>query len=244
MKHTIYPLHLGDLTLDRSYNTYMQHAGELVTEALIGWLILGGPKPVLVDSGAPDAAYCAAHQRPIQRGPSQTLEAALRQRGLGCEEIGLVVLSHLHWDHAGGLVPLGHAETWVQREELRCAIAPIRSQIRGYDAPEGGSGRIPFWLGPRFKVIEGDLQIWPGLSLVLTPGHSDGSQTVLVDTARGRVALAGDNVPLFENWQSKIPNAIHSDLKAAYRSLERLAALDAMILPSHDPRLLDEDHYG
>ena len=109
-------------------------------------------------------------------------------------------------------------------------------------------GRLPPWvqiLG-RYVALEGDSAIMPGLSTIMLPGHTSGSQGVLVDTAAGQYLLPGDLVPLQENWPgdgTRIPNGNHTDLYACERSFRRLATLGAHVLPSHDPRVFDHAEF-
>jgi glyoxylase-like metal-dependent hydrolase (beta-lactamase superfamily II) len=97
------------------------------------------------------------------------------------------------------------------------------------------------------EVLEGDVEIVPGVRALLLPGHTAGSQGVLVNTAEGEFLIAGDLVPLYENWPGTegqaIPNGNHTDLRAYAASFKRLAALKATILPAHEPRVFDFKQY-
>lgn len=243
-QYRVVPVCLGHLTIDMSYNTYMCHAGILIREPLIAFLVLGGPWPVLIDTGAPDLDYCSIHQRPIDRKSTEELHAAVAAHGVDLQEIQVLIMTHLHWDHAGGLRLLPHLRPWVQTSELQFAAAPVASQSRGYDTKAHTRGSTPFWQGPKYREVSGDCEVLPGLRLMLTPGHTAGTQAVLVDTVLGRLALAGDTVPLYANWEQGVPNTIHSDLAACYRSMERLAREADVILPGHDPRVFDRSSYG
>lgn len=235
---------MGWLEIDRSYNTYLQHAGERLTQPILMFVVEGRGHRILVDTGSPDEEYCRQHQRTIRRGAGEEPRAALKAAGFEPESIDIVVLTHLHWDHAGnvGLVPdVPHI---VQREELRYAVAPLPAHIRGYDAPQGREPHVPFWMGPRYQPVDGDLALLAdGVSLLHTPGHSPGSQTVLVTTARGTLALAGDTVPLLENWERNLPNTIHVGLPEYYQSLARIRAAADQVLPGHEERVLDTARY-
>ena len=79
------------------------------------------------------------------------------------------------------------------------------------------------------------------------PGHTGGSQGVLVDTTDGPYLLPGDLVPLYDNWPldggPPVPNGNHTDLYAYDRSFRRVAGLGATVLPSHDMRVLEHEAY-
>lgn len=241
--YKVRPLRLGSLDIDKSYNTYMKNAGEEITQPILAYLVSGGGKNYLVDTGAPDEDYCTRYQRPIRREASETLLGQLDANGLRPEHLDGAILTHLHWDHAGNVKDLGAVTHYVQAEELRYAIAPMPIHSRGYDAPQHREPHVPFWIGPHYEVLDGATELAPGLSVVPTPGHSPGSQTVLVQTSGGVAALTGDTVPLYENWETNTPNTIHTELRAYYQSLSFIRTSCDYILPGHDERVLDRTEY-
>ncbi len=111
-------------------------------------------------------------------------------------------------------------------------------------------GSIPLWLEtyPQFHIIRGDHRIAPGISTVHLPGHSPGFQGVCVETADGPYVIAGDCVPLFENWDGKkyekrIPPGVHNDLAECYRSYEKLEEIGVKVLPGHEMRIFEKSEY-
>jgi glyoxylase-like metal-dependent hydrolase (beta-lactamase superfamily II) len=105
--------------------------------------------------------------------------------------------------------------------------------------------------GMTFEYLDGDAEIVPGVKAILTPGHSPGSQALLVDTAKGLYVIAGDTITHFENMDvpagdSFWPNAIYTDLSEYYGSLDRLRDLrdhGGFILPGHDMLVLEKSIY-
>lgn len=84
--------------------------------------------------------------------------------------------------------------------------------------------------------------------MMLTPGHSPGSQVVLVRTERGLYIIAGDTIPQFENMavsdgEPFWPNGMYVDLREYYESLNGLRALGGFILPGHDMLVLRKKSY-
>ncbi len=92
-------------------------------------------------------------------------------------------------------------------------------------------------------------EIAPGIHVVLTPGHTPGSQCVCVNTEDGIYLIAGDTVNMYENWTGNdlyphIPGGIHVDLadvEASYAKLEQIGFRE--LIPSHDMRVLEHDVY-
>ncbi|MDP6707722.1 MAG: N-acyl homoserine lactonase family protein, partial [Alphaproteobacteria bacterium] len=87
----------------------------------------------------------------------------------------------------------------------------------------------------------GDEELWPGIAVHHIPGHTNGLQSVSVETARGRVLLASDAAHYYESLTDGTPFLTHVDMLQmleGYRRLRRLAPSDAHIVPGHDPEVL------
>ncbi|MFC8502515.1 N-acyl homoserine lactonase family protein [Pedococcus sp. NPDC057267] len=111
-----------------------------------------------------------------------------RQDGVDVDSIDLVVNTHLHYDHCGGNHLFAGTPVHVQRRELEDALGPEEYTIREWvDAP-----------GVEYVPVDGALELLPGIRLVPAPGHTPGSQVVLVDTADGLVVIAGDTAVFFD----------------------------------------------
>ena len=238
MALTGHPLDLGTLTVDKSGLTLRRGLGMKVDAPCLGYLILGGAQPILFDSGpCADPQWGTQHHNPFRRSSEQSLAAALTTHGLAPADIRKVVISHLHWDHCYGNLELPNARFVVQRRELAYAIAPLPC-----DAPiyETQLHPVHFLKAlERFDVIDGDLEIEPGVHCIALPGHTPGLQGALVQTAAGRVMIVSDHCPLFENFDSLIPTGIIHDLEAWYASTRKVRRLANRILPGHDPRVLE-----
>lgn len=107
----------------------------------------------------------------------------LREIGVMPEDIEIVILIHLHWDHASNNGLFKNATFLVQKKELEYASSPLPVHLKGYEAPQ--SGMRPHYLGVKYTVTSGDYEVVPGVSTILTPGHSPGSQCVAVETEKG-----------------------------------------------------------
>lgn len=215
-----------------------------------GWLLVRGDggRKVLVDAGpAESEAWGTQYHNPFTRSQEQRLEQALQKHHTALHEIDTVFLTHLHWDHGYGILKLPHAKVVVQRRELQYAVAPDPSEGKHYET--NIPTQLPYFLSfyHQFSLVEGDLEYEPGLTLLTLPGHSPGSQGVLVSTAEGPYLIAGDLVTYPENWERREPPGICNSVTDVYRSYEKIERLGAVVLAAHDPKvfpqLLGEDPY-
>ena len=198
-----------------------------------GWVLLdAGLHPSLAEDPARRDALFHAHGMtpPVVRA-GHRLDAQLARLGIGFGDIGHVILSHLHYDHAGYLAELTHARISIQRRE----------HDHAFGTP--GLGYLPDdyrALGLNWALHDGDWQAMPGLDLIDTRGHTAGHQSALVTLPRsGAVLLPFDAGDLAENFADEVLPGESCDDAAALAAIRRLNALraehDALMLLFHDP---------
>ena len=163
-------------------------------------LIVDGGRNVLVDVGAGgwhDAKFIRNYEL---ENEDFSFGAALADYNLSTDDITDVVLTHLHFDHAGGWVrkkgvqavpTFGKARTWVQKAQLSWAqeSSPIDK------ASYMGTYLRPLAQWPRLEVIEGEHQITNNVSVIPVHGHTPAMQTVLVRNNGERHFFPSDLVP-------------------------------------------------
>ncbi|NQX36997.1 N-acyl homoserine lactonase family protein [Herbiconiux sp. VKM Ac-2851] len=129
---------------------------------------------ILVDTGLTELHPAAADMDP-QLEP-------LTEQGLDLSRVTAVVNTHLHFDHCGGNHLFAGRPVYVRRRELADARTLEDYTIREWvDAP-----------GVEYVEVDGELELLPGVRLLPAPGHTPGSQIVVVDTPQGPVAIVGD----------------------------------------------------
>jgi len=102
--------------------------------------------------------------------------------------IDIVVNTHLHFDHCGGNHLFPGRPIYVQRRELDDARSQDDYTIREWvEAP-----------GVQYAHVDGELELLPGLRLVPAPGHTPGSQVVVIDTDSRPIVIGGDMAVLFD----------------------------------------------
>lgn len=237
----ITPLDVGTLMVTRSTQIARHGAkfdvGKVVLQPCIVWLLteLETDRHILVDAGpCEDTVWASAYHNQFLRGPEQQLSAVLASQGLRCEDIDTVILTHLHWDHAYGALELPNATLYVQTSELRYAVSPLPYDLKIYENVIGDD--IPYFLKcyKQYAFLDGDCTLADGLEILTLPGHSPGSQGVVVDTPQGKVIIAGDLISVRESWDLRLPGGIFTNMEDCYRSFAKMERYDALVLGSHD----------
>lgn len=215
---------------------------------VISYLIRTENGWILVDTGASDEIHSEKYHYKMTPVEPNHWENLLADFGIRPADIKTVVNTHLHWDHCYNNDQFPNAKIYVQKEELRFAVAPIPSHYGYYESFD--MGLIPAWISsaPRFVLLEGDAEIADGVTLVLLPGHTPGFQGVLVETEAGKYLIAGDCVAKMDNWNKRqfdlpVPSGIHVDLVQYYETLKKMVKMDAVILPGHDMSVFREKVY-
>lgn len=236
MNWTVQVLDTGSSTIEKSIITYLTDAGKPIRVARLMFL-LRGEATVLVDTSVRDQADAEALGENLLRTSRQEPSAALRAAGVAPEDVNLVILSHLHWDHTGNNHLFPNARFLVQRSELAYAYVPGPMFERFFMAPQ--AGMQPRFSKTHFDLLEGDASPLPGLEVLHVPGHTPGSQAVLVHTREGRIAIAGDAIYTYENLDRQIAPGVHCDVDESLRAMRRIKRCSDLILPSHDVAVLE-----
>ena len=231
--------------------TYQRNWDKQRPLPMIMFVITGGDRPIMVDTGTPDAAFVREYfgytfERPESEEPLRQLNAA----GIDPADVRNVVFTHLHWDHCSNVDLFPNARFTVQDEELKYAVSPIPLHRRAY---QHLPGTAPPWLPvlDRLNVISGTVEIVPGVSTVPLPGHTPGSQGVLVQTDEGPYLIAGDCLDSYDNWHwngddgvPHVPSWSFTDVLQCDESFRRIESIGCEPIPSHDMKVLQTRVFG
>jgi glyoxylase-like metal-dependent hydrolase (beta-lactamase superfamily II) len=195
------------------------------------WVVKGRDSTIVVDSGLPP-------DEALRRGitDAKDIEGALREVGVELDAVRMVVLTHLHWDHASNAARFPKATFVAQRAELEWLTSPLLREKtigRFYSDVEVF---LKMADAGRFRLLDGDETVVPGIEALKVGGHTPGSQMVVVDGRNGQSIIAGDAIPMNRNFVERIPTGIHLNLVQAIDAIERTYEIAPLTLfTGHDP---------
>jgi N-acyl homoserine lactone hydrolase len=220
----LWPLLTATHRYDKSISTWQRGHGTQIEAPILAYLIETKHGRILYDVG------CFPMGAP-QMSEEQRLPAHFARLGLTPADIDLVFLSHLHFDHAGGLCEVCGAEVHVHAAELQAAKAKADDAYFVDD----------FTGDYRWKLQTDEYDLVPGVRAINTPGHTAGHMSLLIELPQGRpVILAGDAADLVENIDQEIaPGSLWQGREVlAIESIRKLKALaketDGDLWPNHD----------
>jgi glyoxylase-like metal-dependent hydrolase (beta-lactamase superfamily II) len=169
--------------------------------------------------------------------------AQLKTHGITSRDVRLVVLTHLHTDHAGGLHDFPHSEILVSQREMQLASG-FAGRMRGYL-----NNRFPDWFSPRLVhfdeeplgpfPVSASLTSSGDIRVVPTPGHTPGHVSVAVMANDCLLFLAGDASYTEDLMLRGVVDGVATSDDDARLTLDRIRALTTeervVYLPSHDP---------
>ena len=202
------------------------------------WVIRNEARTIVVDTGF-DRAEGERRGRETTHLPRECLARV----GVDAATVRDVIVTHLHFDHAGTIEDFPAARFHLQEAEMAYATGrfmghpefthPFTAEIVCDMVRAVFKGRVAFH--------DGDAEIAPNVTVHRVGGHSAGLQVVRVLTRRGWLVLASDAAHYYENLDARNPFPIicHlGDMFEAFRKVEALADDRALIVPGHDPLVL------
>ena len=202
------------------------------------WLLKGSNgRRVLVDSGFYRQRLVEQWKAQDFRSPADAVAAA----GVKPEEVTDVIITHAHWDHAGGADLFPKATIWIQRAEYEYYVGQAwqaRNTHGGIDEDDM-LALLKINMQGRLRFVEGDDQEpIPGIRCYTGGKHTWASQYVGVQTSGGTAVFTSDNVYLYENLEKRVPIAQTLDAASNLKAQERIRGLasdPSLIIPGHDP---------
>ncbi len=206
--------------------------------AMMVWVLRGANRVILVDAGFYRDEFIKSWLPVDLVRPSD----ALAPLGIAPGDVTDVIVTHLHWDHADGVDLFPRARIWVQRteyEHYRDSTNMPRSGVFASTMASLERARSE----DRLRLVPGDSsEVAPGVFVYTGGRHTKESQYVSVPAVSGQVVIASDNLYLYHNLDRRRPIAATWDTVsnlAAHDRMRRLAGSLRLIVPGHDPAVLD-----
>ena len=170
---------------------------------------------------------------------------AIAPLGIKPDQVTDIFLSHMHWDHAGGIDLFPSARVWVQKDEYEYYTGQAwqaRNTHGGIDADDVLEIVKRNTMG-RVTLVRGDDETSiSGVGFYIGGKHTWQSQYVGVQTSKGTVVLASDNAYLYENLDTHKPIAQTLDAESNLRAQDRMRGLASalrLVIPGHDAAVFD-----
>jgi len=202
------------------------------------WAIVGAKRSFVVDTGF-DAQSGGKRKRQMLRAPGE----GLRALGVEPERVEDVIITHMHYDHAGNHDLFPRALYHIQDKEMQYCTGRCmgHGQIRGSFEADDVAAMVRRVFAGRVVFHDGAETLAPGLSVHFIGGHTMGLQAVRVQTRRGAVMLASDSAHLYAHLdQARAFPTVYNvaDMLEGHRALKRLASSPSHIVPGHDPLVM------
>lgn len=238
-EYVIHPVPLVVHEAEMPKMTHLQNYGKMAKIVTYAWYLEGGPENVVVDAGA-SVEMIERRGWPGARN-IQSLEEGLAKYGVQPSDIDIVLLTHLHHDHIAFAPAFTNARFIVQKIELE--QAPV------WNAHPLYKGAFPEEMIKAVKMdtIEGDSQIISGIDALFTPGHTIGTQSIAINTSKGRAVIVGacciqanfEPGPEIAKRMPLIAPAVHLSASDAYDGLARIQEIADIIIPCHEAKYMD-----
>jgi len=214
------------------------HASDMPLDYYVWAIHRDGAPPIVVDTGF-GAEAAERRGRTLLRPVDQALRAA----GVDPAAVEDVIVTHMHYDHAGSLDLFPNARFHIQDREMAFCTGRAMGHgvMRAAFDVEPVTQMVRRVFADRVKFHDGSATLFEGVRVHHVGGHTAGLQVVEVETARGTVVLASDAAHLYANLVRRIPFPIVVDVAVYLDALDRIRAMAPSIrhiIPGHDPLVL------
>lgn len=216
--------------------------GRRLDLAMMFWVLKGADGRVaLLDTGFHRDRYFRQFTIADFVAPAE----AIAPLGIAPRDVTDIFLSHMHWDHAGGLDEFPGARVWIQRDEYTFSTADAWQSRPGHGGvdPDDAVELVKRNVEGKVTLLAGDDDTSiSGIGFGVGGKHTVASQFLTVATRSGTVVLASDNMYLYENLDRHVAIAQTLDAGSNLKTQARMAALAStprLLVPGHDPAVFE-----
>lgn len=203
------------------------------------WALVSGERVIVMDTGFDEGAARKRQGRVLLNSPKKGLEAL----GVNPQQVQDVIVSHMHYDHAGNHDLFPAAKFHIQDEEMAYCTGRYMNHciIRKVFEADDVCAMVQRLFAGRVVFHDGDSELASGITLHKVGGHTRGLQMARVNTRRGLVVLASDASHYYDNMEKNMPYPLVfnvGDTLEAFRRIKELACSTEHVIPGHDPLVL------
>lgn len=254
-------LHVGGIEINKGVLTPGFDDDMKITVPWLAWLIRNDEHNILVDCGADedliiDGMVWGGHPA---YGGEAILREELAKYDVTPDSIDTILFTHFHYDHVGNIDLFKNAKLIAQKDEWETINNQNFTQIESLVYDNNTINQLKNC--KRFVCVDGDMTLFDGIQLIKVPGHTKGSQAIVVDSVFGRRIITGDILPKLCNafpylnytydmdgkrkpitpapkhWPT-IPTSLLLDYYAYYESLNKIK----LYMPADEPKYLYCSH--
>lgn len=213
------------------------------------WLLRGEGKTIVVDAGIGKAPVNEKAEKQMVMhftvAPHEDTASLLKREDIDPSDVDILILTHLHLDHCLNAPLFTRAKILISRVGWGSILHPAHPRMTPDPLfPESVFRYLREQAWDRVELLEREQEILPGMTVFHTGGHTPCSQAVLVETAKGKAALAGDVISLYGHVEENIPVAYCCNLAECYQAMDDIRNRADIILPNHDPEVLQRHPGG
>ncbi len=208
------------------------------------WIIRSEDLTILVDTGMggiynnPFPELACQHESSFIVADGEDTISQLQRFHLNSEDIDIIIISHLHYDHIANLPLFNNGVTKIiinkkgwefANHETHPTLNPFPIMLIDFVKNE---------MKDQLYLCKDEEEVAPGISVIWTGGHTMCSQAVKIETSQGIVILTGDVAYVYDNIESNHPIGLAFNLYEAVHAINRLKTMGDILLPGHDKEIL------
>lgn len=204
------------------------------------WVIQDENHTILVDCGFTKET-AEKRGRTYLHSPVDSLASL----GISPNDVDYIIISHLHYDHIGNITRFPKAKFFIQEKEMSFWTGKYagKKEFKHHIEVEDVLTLVEENFNNRVIFVNGNKQIFPGIEVILAPGHSAGLQMVAITDGNSRILLTSDASHFYNHYQEDRLFSTLDNLPGMYDSLEMIREEEnrgSIIVPGHDPLVMEK----
>lgn len=236
--YKIYALkYAGPLTKSGAHFLWQKNWDKKQNGNFYFWLIKNHDRMIIFDTGV-NEKLAKEKNLPNYIKPNDLLSKI----NIDAKKISDIVISHMHWDHLGGLeffpnakfyISKNEFEFWTKNKIVKTDPFKLLSDTKSINYTK------KLYKQKKIILINQEKEIFPGIKTIFAPGHSPALMALAIETKKGKAILASDSCYSFDNIKLNWPSDVIFNIKDSVETINKLKSLsdEKLIFPGHDIKL-------